>query len=196
MSKTKKKLTYEEQEKLLDELSMKGSEEHKKYIDDETGEVRFRKTDNDYRLSVDNPECDIDKLNNDHLLRRKSQFCYLPGTNYYFLSYKYNCTGSDKNLHHVKWVRSMWCTYQTVQNFMYHYSQVEHMDEIQNIEIFDEDTLNEVCKFKKPDGTFTEEMTLREYKFGGVYQKIYEGIVSGKDDKIGEYSSLIENCNR
>ena len=43
---------------------------------------------------------------------------------------------------------------------------------------------------------FTEEMTLREYKFGGVYQKIYEGIVSGKDDKIGEYSSLIENCNR
>jgi len=101
MSKTKKKLTYEEQEKLLDELSMKGSEEHKKYIDDETGEVRFRKTDNDYRLSVDNPECDIDKLNNDHLLRRKSQFCYLPGTNYYFLSYKHNCRGSDKNLHRL-----------------------------------------------------------------------------------------------
>jgi len=79
---------------------------------------------------------------------------------------------------------------------MYHYSQVEHMDEIQNIEIFDEDTLNQVSKFKKPDGTFTEEMTLREYRFGGHYQNVYERIVSGKDEKVGEYCSLIENCNR
>jgi len=196
MSKTKKKKTNEEINKLLDEDSIKFSnEDYKKYIDDETGEERIRKTDNDYSLTDSHHEYDEKKSQNDFWLRRRSKFCYLPGTNYYFLSYTHN-TDSEENYGHIKWVRSQFCTYQTVQNFMDYYGSTKHMNKIQGVQIFDEQTLNEVVKFKEPDGTFTEEMTLREGWFGNHYQEVHEGVVNGKWDKVGEHSTFIENCNR
>ena len=59
MSKTKKILTYEEQEKLLDELSMKGSEEHKKYIDDEILSLILRQNELEGATDLDQLEIQL-----------------------------------------------------------------------------------------------------------------------------------------